>query len=189
MRLPSRLAVVLFAGFVLIHPDLGAQSAAPDLSLPAGAGERASPEAPPYRAKLFWDRHGPDWAIFWDPALDTPRLVSPRTKLRLLPEGSVVDEASLAQAVRDFVSADRAFFGLTGDDLLGPSARRIDGNWLLAFRQGAGGLPVRGANLRFLVSPEKRHPPYRRVPLARRAGAIGRSSRRGGGADRGPGGI
>ncbi|MBI4582404.1 MAG: hypothetical protein HY717_00025 [Planctomycetes bacterium] len=71
-----------------------------------------------------------------------------------MPEGSEVDEASLSQAIRDFVSADRDFFGLAGDDLLGPSARRIDGNWLLAFRQGAGGLPVRGANLRFLVSPE-----------------------------------
>ena len=149
-----RLSVT--AGLVFGTSLLFSQGTSLDYGIPAGLGEKVDPAAPPPRADLFWTRHGPDFVVYWDRELATPRYISPRAELRLGSRDSSgeLDEGSLVSAARELVTANREFFGASGDDLLGPSVTRLDGSWLLAFRQAAGGLAVRGASLRVLVHPD-----------------------------------
>ncbi|MBI4583746.1 MAG: hypothetical protein HY717_06960 [Planctomycetes bacterium] len=122
-----------------------------DFAIPSTPGLQVFPGAAPPRVESFFRKRGPDWIVHWDFELETPRLLVAKQNLPLLPEGAAAGPESLADAARRFVSENREFFGLAGEDLIGPSSSRLDAAWHLAFSQrGPDGSLVRGAGLRFL---------------------------------------
>lgn len=125
--------------------------------VPAGNGrklEPGSPEAPP--AVLdFWEAHGREWSLYWDFTTKTPRFLAPEKPLSIAaphPMGPAED-LTLTSAVEAFIDAHAALLGVSAANLGTPYVYTIAGDWVYVFPETTpGGLPVRGANLRVVVS-------------------------------------
>ncbi len=128
-----------------------------DGRLPVDRGRmvyRFGDSAPP-EVERFWARYDRQWVVYWDHLLGTPRYLSPRAQFRIVPDPRTASTyVSLAEGARRFVDENRDFFGFASDDLIGPETAQLDGSTLLIFRQAAGGIPIRGACLRFMVAPD-----------------------------------
>ncbi len=134
---------------------LAARPASADFNgkLPIGKGQILSRfgGTPPQYSTLFNDRYSPGAAVYWDPLLDTPRYVSPRDRISLI-EYPRINEENLVEACRSFIEENRDFFGAGAGDLISPTVHDVDQSWLIAFEEAAGGIPIRGANIRILLT-------------------------------------
>lgn len=131
-----------------------------DGRLPVSSAEPLSPATPgPDHLRQFWSVHGPDFRIYWDHLLETPRYISPRRPTSLfepVDSSTVVLRAALEAACRRLVDRTPEFFGVSSHDLAEPMIRQVDDLWLVVFRQTVGEVFIRGANLRFLVGEDGR---------------------------------
>ncbi len=156
-KLPIR-GILLFSA-LLVHPS----ATGFDGRLPVGKGRRiydplnASPRLTTLYSgvdeKELINGVDGEWTLYWDPLLDTPRYLSMRSRLQLtlIPP---IDEGQLSRAAREFILRNRNFLGLGPENLIGPDITRVGSSWLLAFRETAGGIPIRGSSLRILISQE-----------------------------------
>jgi len=94
-----------------------------------------------------------EWTLYWDPLLDTPRYLSMQSELYLT-RSTGIDGEEIARAAGEFIDWNRDFLGVGSEDLLGPVVSRVGRSWLVAYRERAGGIPVRGASLRILVKED-----------------------------------
>ena len=130
-----------------------------DGGLPATVSEPIDANGPfPRPAESFLREHARDYVVYWDFALQTPRYVSPRTRIRLaqghMPRSSTVLLHNLEKIVRSFFDTNAEFFGVTSNELDVPRIERIHDSWLFSFRQTVRGVPIRGANIRVVIDPD-----------------------------------
>lgn len=137
----------------------------------------------PGPADDFIAAHGDGFRIYWDHDLDTPRLLVPTQPFQLYEEGQLggltpsTAEDALTAVLLEFVDLHSEFFGMGREELAEPEIRDIDHLVVAHFRQKAGDLFVRGANLRFVLDRQTgrlvilkafvmRDPPVHEAPFA-----------------------
>jgi hypothetical protein len=152
----SMFGFACFAGsvFVGVAGAARGESGNPDFRIPIAAGRQVDASWRSTRPDLidsFDLRNGADWYLYWDQRLETPRYLAPRNR-PVIAQG-VSDEKALIAKVLEFADSNQEFFGVSSRDLLDPVVGYIDRSRLVIFREGAGGLPVRGASLRVQIDP------------------------------------
>jgi hypothetical protein len=109
--------------------------------------------------RAFRARYGSAWTLYWDSATQTLRYLAPRHEFQLVgtsPQGGGLEASAVESAVRGFVDANRELFGLEASELSLALAEGLGVDRLLVFHQTAGGLPVRGATIRVVVTADGR---------------------------------
>ena len=154
------LLVVLCARGVVLAQELSSRGE--DYYMPLGALKPYSPVevgVAPAAVEDFWLAEG-GWDVVWNYELETPYWLKAYVpEIFAAPEmfSPEVDTTALLGVARDFVDRHAEFFGVAGAELGEPYVYPVAESWVILLRQfSAGGLPVRGANVRFFVDFEGR---------------------------------
>ncbi|MBI4583495.1 MAG: hypothetical protein HY717_05695 [Planctomycetes bacterium] len=153
---PAAILILAFLALLFFSGSLPGSEGSSDFSIPSSRGLLVDPARPPQPAAAFFRKHGSQAAVYWDHRLGTPRLISPRSPVPVVEvsAGTSPSEETVAAGALAFLSENAELFGAGPGDLDDPSVRRFGDGWQLAYRQLAGGLPVRGAGLRILLQPD-----------------------------------
>jgi hypothetical protein len=127
-----------------------------DGRLPISPGRLIDPFNGPYppHASLFAAITGARCVVYWDDFLGTPRYVSMRSKLYLPQDPYSSDPSVLIAGAQALIDGTRDFFGVGSGDLISPTVYRAGKSRIIAFREAAGGVAIRGANLRIIVGED-----------------------------------
>ena len=164
IRPPSVIPVLIMA-VLPPEPAGGAPPALPPLvengpsfQLPAGDARLVYRRSDTALAPVleFWAEHGREWRIHWDAALGTPRFLQPVRFVSIVePEaaGPFPDLYVLRSGVESFIASTSSLLGVGPEELGEPLIYRVGRSWVLVFGQETpGGIPVRGASVRVVVT-------------------------------------
>jgi hypothetical protein len=158
----SRRRVFVFAAVLAIFALTATSTVRGEYDgrLPISPGRLIDPFNGPFppHADSFALQTGARCIVYWDDLLGTPRYVSMRSNLPLPrdPYSSVdlMDPGLLIAGAQTLIDANRDFFGVGSEDLLSPTVMQAGKSRLIVFREGAGGVAIRGANLRIIVGED-----------------------------------